>query len=72
LHGGGLDAAASETWTYDGHAWTRAPFTGPSRRYARMMFDTRSKAVVLYGGFAQQPSNELWQLNATGWRRLVP
>src|SRR5205085_1523180 len=58
LHGGGLDEAATETWTYDGRAWTRAPTTGPSRRYAKMAFDTRANAVVLFGGFAREPSNE--------------
>ena len=73
LHGGGAgDAGATETWTYDGHAWTRAPFAGPSRRFAKMVFDVRARAVMLYGGFADQPSNELWRLGDSSWVRVAP
>jgi hypothetical protein len=72
LHGGGLDVAATETWMYDGRAWTRAGFGGPKRRYARMVFDVRRRAVLLYGGFAQEPSNEVWQLGDSAWRRVSP
>jgi len=36
------------------------------------VFDTRGKAVQLYGGFAEQPSNELWELAPAAWRRVAP
>ncbi len=73
LHGGGdIGGAASETWMYVGRAWTRAAFRGPSRRYAKMMYDTLHGTVLLYGGFAEQPSNELWRLDPNGWSRVVP
>lgn len=73
LHGGGATGAeAGETWMYDGRSWIRAPFTGPSRRYAKMVFDLRTRAVMLYGGFADQPSNELWRLGDSSWVRLAP
>lgn len=73
LHGGGTsDAEAAETWLYDGRQWTKAPYSGPSRRNARMMFDEQARAVILYGGFAAQPSNELWRLGDSSWAQIAP
>ena len=72
LHGRGLDQQATETWTYDGRAWTRAGFKGPSRRYAKTVFDGRGRSVLLYGGFARQPSNERWRLGESGWELVAP
>jgi hypothetical protein len=68
LHGGGAgDPAKRETWTFDGRAWSRVTDTGPPRRYARMMFDARTKAMLLYGGFDREPSNELWRFSGGAW-----
>lgn len=73
LHGGGVnDAEAAETWLYDGHSWIRAPFPGPSRRGANMVFSLKTGAVMLYGGFAGQPTNELWRLGDSSWVRVAP
>ena len=73
VHGGGLgDVDPGETWTFDGKSWTRASASGPRRRYARLEFDTRANALLLYGGFDREPSNELWRLNGTTWERATP
>ncbi|NOT07746.1 MAG: hypothetical protein HOP28_05995, partial [Gemmatimonadales bacterium] len=32
LHGGGMEAASAETWTYDGATWARLTDAGPRRR----------------------------------------
>jgi len=72
LHGGGLGTVdPGETWTYDGK-WTRTTASGPRRRYARLEFDTRANALLLYGGFDREPSNELWRLDGVNWKRVAP
>jgi hypothetical protein len=73
MHGGGLEGTApSETWTFNGRAWTKLGDTGPRRRYARLAFDPTARAMLLYGGFDQQPSNELWRLIGASWTKLDP
>jgi hypothetical protein len=73
LHGGGLgDVDPGETWEYDGKKWTRVSASGPRRRYAKLVYDDRSKAMLLYGGFDREPSNELWRLRASSWDRVAP
>ena len=73
MHGGGLGPVdPSETWAYDGTRWTRLTSSGPRRRYARLAFDTHERAMLLYGGFDREPSNELWRLRASSWERIAP
>jgi hypothetical protein len=68
MHGGGLgDADKKETWTFDGTRWTLASAGGPPRRYARLAFDARAKALILYGGFDREPSTELWRFDGRTW-----
>ena len=64
--------APSETWTFNGRAWTKLGEAGPRRRYARLAFDPGARAMLLYGGFDQQPSNELWRLSGVVWTKLDP
>ena len=72
LHGGGLGPVdPGETWLYDGK-WTRLTADGPRRRYARLEFDPRANALLLYGGFDRRPSNELWRLRGAEWERVAP
>ena len=68
MHGGGIPPEVrGETWLYDGKRWTRATAEGPTRRYARLMFDSVAKAMLLYGGFDMAPSNELWRFDGKTW-----
>ena len=74
LHGGGELGSKenSETWSYDGRAWTRISDRGPPRMFARMVFDTRVSAPLLYGGFMRGgPVNEIWHF-AGVWQRSFP
>jgi hypothetical protein len=73
LHGGGLGPVdPGETWSYDGRAWSRVTASGPRRRYAKLLYDTRARALLLYGGFDDKPTNELWALTGKDWHRLAP
>jgi hypothetical protein len=73
MHGGGSsEDAARETWGFDGSAWRRLATSGPSRRFARLILDQDAPAMLLYGGFDAQPSNELWLLRDTTWRLVAP
>jgi hypothetical protein len=73
VQGGGLgDVDPNETWAFDGRAWTRVTGAGPRRRYAKLTFDTKANAMLLYGGFDQQPSNILWRLKGSTWEQLSP
>lgn len=73
MHGGGTGPEApGETWAFDGRAWTRASTSGPRRRFARLAFDARSRAILLYGGFDREPSNELWRFDGAAWGMLAP
>ena len=73
MQGGGTgDVDPSETWSFDGRTWTRVTGAGPRRRYAKLVFDTKANAMLLYGGFDQQPSNVLWKLTGSTWERIAP
>ena len=73
MHGGGDgETTPRETWGFDGRRWSLLASNGPLRRFARLMYDPTSRAMLLYGGFAAQPSNELWEMRDTVWRVMVP
>jgi hypothetical protein len=73
LHGGGSGPVdPGETWAFDGTSWARLTASGPRRRFARLEFDTKENALLLYGGFDREPSNELWRLTGTVWERRAP
>jgi Galactose oxidase, central domain len=73
MHGRGTGPdAPGETWAYDGTRWSRLSGTGPRRRFARLDFDIRQRAMLLFGGFDREPSNELWRLRDASWERIAP
>jgi len=73
VQGGGTgDIDPNETWAFDGRAWTKVTGAGPRRRYAKLAFDTKANAMLLYGGFDQRPSNILWKLNGSTWEQIAP
>jgi hypothetical protein len=73
LHGGGTgQEEPAETWTFDGSAWRRIATSGPRRRNPRLVFDSSTKTVMLFGGFDAGPSNELWRFAGERWERVSP
>ena len=44
---------------------------GPTRRFARLGFDSRARVLLLYGGFDREPSNELWQFDGSTWTQTT-
>ena len=72
-----LGCCFSDTWTWDGTAWTqRFPAHSPSLRYNHsMVFDEARGEVVLFGGFQTTGSvflNDTWVWNGTDWTQKSP
>ena len=76
LHGGrsGLfpnETMLTDTWEWNGTAWTRVADTGPSARvHQRTTYDRARNRTVLYGGFSiasQQELRDIWEWNGTAW-----
>jgi hypothetical protein len=63
----------TDTWTWDGRAWTRAAVDGPAGRAgARMAYDERADVVVMYGG--SNPGGRLgdmWQWDGQRWTEVT-
>lgn len=61
----------SDTWEWDGTAWSRVATTGPGTRVHQSMAYDRSRGrVVLYGGYNTATNSELrdiWEWNGTTW-----
>jgi hypothetical protein len=63
----------SDTWSWDGTNWTgQRPSTPPSARLGSAMdFDAATNEVVLFGGMAFQPPNQMladtWLWNGDAW-----
>jgi hypothetical protein len=77
LHGGGrmqsgAPSLVGDSWSYDGRAWIRLLDDGPRRGRHRLVYDPRSKSVLLYGGWG--PGNvqtaDLWRLSGRAWTRV--
>ena len=70
---GGSDNILSDTWEWDGSAWTqRNPATSPTQRFGHAMaYDSRRQRVFLHGG-TRNFSNGLsdsWEWDGTTWTR---
>jgi N-acetylneuraminic acid mutarotase len=59
-------AYLSETWEWDGSAWTQRGISGPSPRYGAAMAALRSK-VVLFGGIGTAYPSDTWEWDGTVW-----
>ncbi len=60
----------SDTWEWDGTAWSQRATTGPSIRvHQAMAYDRARQRVVLYGGFneAQGEIRDIWEWDGTAW-----
>jgi hypothetical protein len=72
LFGGGDSMGhLPETWAWDGTDWTKLKGNGPARSGHQMVWDSKGKRLLLFGGFyGATPTSELWQFKAGVWRRL--
>jgi len=61
-----------DTWTWDGERWRRLDVTGPPARAThRMVWDDRSKAILLFGGgHATGNLADLWKWDGAAWTLL--
>jgi N-acetylneuraminic acid mutarotase len=73
---GGLTATGplSDTWTFDGKAWTRVPGAGPSGRAWSVMAPLDGKLVLLggFGGTIESGSvlSDTWTFDGDSWTKL--
>lgn len=65
---------SSDTWTWDGAAWTQErPSSSPSpRSYAAMAYDPAARAVVLFGGTGDHQLGDTWTWNGATWSEQHP
>jgi hypothetical protein len=63
--------ADSSFWSWDGRGWTALPAAFPGRREdALLIYDSRRKVLVLYGGRAgTQVYSDTWEWNGSSWSR---
>jgi hypothetical protein len=78
LFGGDAGAALlADTWTWDGHRWSRQPpaaILGPAaRRTPGMAADLTGGGVLLFGGAgAEGALGDTWRWDGRLWKRLRP
>ena len=59
----------ADTWEYDGTQWTQRPITGPpARTFVKMVYDEARQRAVLFGGWADGPLADTWELVERGKR----
>lgn len=70
---GGYDGdQTNEMLEWDGTRWLPSPVTGVSPRlFPALTFDGGGR-LLLFGGFAVAPFNELWAFECDAWRRIGP
>jgi hypothetical protein len=68
LYGGRGPATTTDTWEWDGVAWTKGTTSANpgARNSAGLAYDSTRGVVMLYGGSDGTP--DPWQLDATGWK----
>ena len=71
---GGYDGdQTNETLEWDGARWLVSPATGVTPRlFAVLNADVAGGRMLLFGGFAISPFNELWSFDCDRWQRLSP
>src|SRR5947209_3551737 len=75
LFGGYTGPSNSDTWEWNGTAWTQRAVSGPSARQGHAMaYDAARGVTVLFGGYnisSATPSGETWEWNGTTWIQRV-
>ena len=63
----------TDTWEWNGTAWTQRATTGPGARvHQTMAYDRVRGRAILFGGFDMQAQTELldiWEWNGTAWTK---
>jgi hypothetical protein len=76
LHGGFAPGAMSDTWEWNGSAWTNVtPASGPHPKVRdhAMTYDARRGVVVMFGGTDDVAYlAETWEWNGTTWTNKTP
>jgi hypothetical protein len=72
LFGGGANTGLSDTWEWDGTAWTQMQDEGPAARSVHAMaFDSARSRVVLFGGDGgSQLFGDTWEWDGTAWTQV--
>lgn len=63
----------SETWEWDGSRWTQLAVPGPGARVAsRMVYDSKRKQVILFGGGGKDGKryNDTWAWDGKNWQKI--
>ena len=67
LIGGYVDNGVTDSWEWDGAAWTRA-VDGPAVFHAAAAYDADANRILVFGGFdPDKRSANLWQRTPAGW-----
>jgi hypothetical protein len=64
--------ASSETWEWNGIAWSQRRVSGPpARGYHAMAYDSARRVTVLFGGSDNDGNNlrDTWEWNGSAWTR---
>jgi hypothetical protein len=71
----GRGVVNSITWEWDGAVWKKIEVPGPEGRQAfGMLYDTKRKKIVLYGGMGnnpQEPFTDTWEFDGSKWTKIV-
>jgi cysteine-rich repeat protein len=71
---GGTAVVRSDTWTWNGTAWTQlTPATAfAGRWWHAAAYDVGRKRLVMFGGYTTGTVDETWEWNGTDWAKIVP
>lgn len=70
---------ATDTWEWDGQQWLQVATEGPMGRVTAMIYDSKCKQIVLFGGVGEASSrgqsqphfNDTWIWNGKQWRKAA-
>jgi hypothetical protein len=81
MFGGGVfprrsGAWPTDTWEWDGVKWTQVATIGPVGRFTTMVYDSKRKQIVLFGGVGAPPQpqpnyNDTWVWDGRSWRKVI-
>jgi hypothetical protein len=72
--GYGNGGYSGDTWEWDGHAWTRASYSGPSPRNGpTLAYDSHRRRIVLFGGDTRMDGalGDTWEHDGTAWKQVA-
>jgi hypothetical protein len=66
--GAGENASYGDLWTWDGRIWWRLSETGPQPRNSGILvYDSRRKRTVLFGGRGETEFSDTWEWDGSRW-----